>query len=105
MKIRILQDVIRELEKESHDLKESIYGVLERLERGENIPMPLCKPLFSIEKGLYELRFSDRAGEYRVFYYVKIGDAIYVIHAMKKKTQKLETRVVRLLRRRIRSVL
>lgn len=104
MEIRVFPVVAKELKKEPQELKESIYGVFERLERGENIPLPLCRPLFSLLKGLYELRFSYRAGEYRVFYYVKIGDAIYIIHAMKKKTQKLETRVIELLKKRIRSL-
>lgn len=104
MEVRILFPVVRDLEGGAHELKESIYGVLGRLESGEIPPMPLCRPLSSIYKGLYELRFSDRAGEYRVFYYIKVADAIYVIHAMRKKMQKLETRVVDLLRSRIRSI-
>lgn len=101
MEIRVFPVVARTLKKEPHELKESIYGVFERLQRGENIPMPLCRPLFSIVKGLYELRFSYSAGEYRVFYYIRIGEAIYVIHAMKKKTQKMETRTIDLLKTRI----
>lgn len=105
MDVKILHAVARELEKESRELKESIYGVFERLQRGEMIPMPLCRPLFSVEKGLYELRFSCRAGEYRVFYYVKVQDAIYVIHAMKKKTQRIEKKIVSLLKTRIRGLI
>ena len=105
MGIKVLSAVAKEIRDEPQELKESVFGVLERLEHGETIPMPLCGPLFSVAKGLYELRFSYVAGEYRVFYYVKIGDAIYVIHAMKKKTQKLECRVIELLQKRIGSLL
>lgn len=104
MEVRIFQAVARELEKEPQELKESVYGVLERLSRGEQIPMPLCRPLFSVERGLYELRFSHIAGEYRVFYYIKVKEAIYVIHAMKKKTQKIEQRTIELLKKKIRRV-
>lgn len=105
MQVRVLPIVARELENEPGTLKENIYGVLQRLERGEAIPTPLCKPLFSVERGLYELRFSYRAGEYRVFYYVKVRDAIYVIHAMHKKRQKMDRRTIDLLKARIRSIL
>lgn len=105
MQIKVLPVVVREVEKEPLTLKESIYGVLQQLEKGQAIPMPLCRPLFAIERGLYELRFSHRAGEYRVFYYIKIRDAIYVIHAMQKKRQKMDRRTIALLRSRIRSIL
>lgn len=105
MDVKVLPVVAKELKDESQSLKESIFGALERLQEGEIIPMPLCRPLFSVAKGLYELRFSDAAGECRVFYYIKISDAIYVIHAIRKKTQKLERRIIELLQKRIRSLL
>lgn len=105
MKVLTLRAVVRELEREPKELKESIYGALGRLERGERIPMPLCRPLSSVIKGLYELRFSYRAGEYRVFYYIKIRDAIYVIHAAQKKNQKMEDRLIELLKSRIRGII
>ncbi|MDO8527229.1 MAG: type II toxin-antitoxin system RelE/ParE family toxin [Deltaproteobacteria bacterium] len=104
MEIRILPQVARELADVPKNLNENIFGVLQRLEKGENIPMPLCRPLFGIEKGLYELRFSHQSGEWRVFYFIKVMDAIYVLHAMKKKTQKMDRRVLNLLRSRIRSL-
>lgn len=104
MKFQVLKTVVHELVRETQDLKESIYGVFEKLSRGEKIPMPLCRPVFSIEKGLYELRFSYQAGEYRVFYYIKRNEALYVIHAMQKKTQKIPARLIDLLKTRIRSL-
>lgn len=94
VEIRVFPVVARVLKKEHQELKESIYGALERLEKGENIPLPLCRPLFSYQ-----------AGEYRVFYYIKIGDAIYIIHAMKKKSERLERRTIDLLKQRIRRLI
>lgn len=105
MKVLVLPQAVREIEKESHELKQSVFGALERLNQGEKIQMPFCRSLPSIAKGLYELRFSDTTGELRVFYYIKIKDAIYVVHAMRKKTQKIEGRVVDLLKARIRSLI
>lgn len=104
MQLRILSQVVREMKGEPDELKQSVYGTLERVERGESIGMPLCRPLPSIARGLYELRFSYRSGEYRIFYYIKVKDAIYVVHAMRKKSEKIEKRTVDLLLARIRSV-
>lgn len=100
-----MPQVAREMEKEAKELKESIFGVLERLDCGEKIGMPLCRPLFGIAHGLYELRFSSRAGEYRLFYYIKTKEAIYVIHGMRKKAQKLDAKSISLLKSRMRSLL
>ena len=101
MELKILVQVIQEMRHEPPELKQSVYGVLERISRGESIGMPVCRPLSSISRGLYELRISYRAGEFRVFYYIKVKDAIYVIHAMRKKSQKIERRTVELLLSRI----
>jgi phage-related protein len=104
MELKILPQVAREIQDEPLELRQSIFGTLERVGRGESISMPLCRPLPSIARGLYELRFSCRAGEYRVFYYIKVKESIYVIHAMRKKSQKIERRTIDLLLSRIRSV-
>ena len=104
MELRLLPQVAREIKNETPELKQSVFGTLDRIGRGESIGMPLCRPLSSIAKGLYEIRLSHRAGEYRVFYYIKVHEAIYVIHAMRKKSQKLEQRTVSVLLSRIRSL-
>src|SRR5712692_5374965 len=45
------------------------------------------KPMPIIGQGTYELRFqTDDA--YRVFYIAKFQEAVYVLHAFQKKTQK-----------------
>ena len=51
--------------------------------------MSLSRNLSSIHKGLHELRFKDRTGAYRIFYFIKKADGIYFVHAFKKKTQEL----------------
>ncbi len=59
------------------------------LEQGKVLSMPLSRNLSSIFHGLHELRFKDRGGQVRFFYFIKKGDAIYLLHAMKKKTREL----------------
>lgn len=46
------------------------------------------KPMPTIGKGVWELRISDEAGQFRVIYIAKLKDAVYVLHCFKKKTQK-----------------
>lgn len=104
MKVIVLDSVVKEMKRESDELKQSVYGVLQRLEMGELIPLPLCRPLYAIAKGLHEIRLSDKVGEFRAFYYLKIGDATYVIHAMRKKTQKMEKKTIDLLKKRVGSL-
>ena len=42
----------------------------------------------SIGSGVKEIRITDSDGIYRVIYVAKFEEAIYVLHAFKKKTQK-----------------
>jgi len=54
-------------------------------EFGPRLPQPHAKRL---EENLYELRFETHAGQIRAFYCFD-GKRIILVHAMKKKTQKL----------------
>lgn len=45
-------------------------------------PMPLVGP------GAYEVRVREADGAWRTIYVAKFSDAIYVLHAFRKKTQK-----------------
>lgn len=47
------------------------------------------KPMPTVGAGVYEVRYRDaRNGAFRVVYVAKFSDAIYVLHAFQKKTQK-----------------
>ncbi|MFZ2237480.1 MAG: type II toxin-antitoxin system RelE/ParE family toxin [Dokdonella sp.] len=46
------------------------------------------KPMATIGPGVYEIRNRDESGAYRVIYVAKYVEAIYVLHAFKKTTQK-----------------
>lgn len=45
------------------------------------------KPLLTVGTGAYEIRIHV-LGEWRVVYVAKFDDAVYVLHAFQKKTQK-----------------
>src|SRR5690349_1427459 len=46
------------------------------------------KPMSSVGPGVREIRIRDEAGAFRVFYVANRGDALYVLHAFRKKTQR-----------------
>jgi phage-related protein len=104
MEIVLLKQAKRELKDAPKDVVIDVFALFEELMAGKSLGMPISRPLPSIARGLHELRLSGRSGEYRVFYYIRVGDAIYVVHATAKKTQSLDKKTVELLKTRIRSI-
>ena len=74
------------------------------LESGKILSMPLSRNLSSIKPGLHELRFRDKAGQVRVFYFLKRGEAIYFLHAFRKKTQDIPGKELDIILKRIREI-
>ena len=58
------------------------------------------KPIASIGVGAYEIRVREVAGAFRTMYVTKFADAIYVLHAFQKKSQKTAKSDLDLARRR-----
>jgi phage-related protein len=104
MKVVVISQAERELRKTPKDVLLDVYSLFDELEKGKHLRMPISRPLPGIGKGLHELRLSSKAGEYRVFYLIKIGTAIYVLHATTKKKQKIDQKTTDLLRKRIKDV-
>ncbi len=63
--------------------------------------MPISRTMPSLGKAVHELRLKDRSGQFRVIYFVKVGDAIYLVHAFKKKTQQTEQKDIKVSIQRI----
>jgi phage-related protein len=61
------------------------------------------KPVGSVGPGAKEIRIHV-LGEWRVIYVVKIRDAVYVLHAFQKKTQKTNQRDIDLARKRYKQI-
>jgi len=59
------------------------------------------KPITSIGPSVKEIRVRTQAGAWRVFYITKAGDAIYVLHAFAKKTQKTPKQDLDIARKRL----
>ena len=75
---------------------------LELLQEGEE-PDDF-KPMKSVGKGVQEIRIACDDGVFRVFYVVNRPEAIYVLHAFRKTTQKTEKRDLDLGRTRYKSL-
>lgn len=85
-------------------IKNDYLDALLLLEDGQTLSMPLSRNLSSIHKGLHELRFKDRTGAYRIFYFIKKADGIYFLHAFKKKTQGLPQKEIDVILKRLKEV-
>ena len=86
------------------DIRSDFFDAVLRLNQGEILSTPISKNLSNVRKGLHELRFRDRGGAYRVIYYIKKKDAIYVLHGFKKKTQKTPQKELRTALKRLKEV-
>jgi phage-related protein len=104
MKIVVLKNAQKELKSAPKEFLQDIFSLFADLSLGKRILMPLSRPLPSIFKGLHELRLSGKSGEFRVFYIIKPGDGIYIIHASSKKTESITSMTSSLLKARIKSI-
>ena len=64
------------------------------------------KPMPDVGSGVYEIRISTPPSkdQYRVFYIAKFEDAVYILHAFHKKTQKTRKEDIELATQRYRQI-
>ena len=63
------------------------------------------KPMPTIGRGVEEIRVSDPSGVFRVIYFARRVDAVYILHAFPKKTQTTAKKDVAIAKRRFRQML
>ena len=85
-------------------IKSDYFDAVALLENGKTLQMPLNKPLYSVYPGLQELRFKEPSGIFRFLYFIKKKDAIYMVHAFKKKRQELADKEKKLVIKRIKEI-
>jgi len=61
------------------------------------------KPMPTVGRGVREIRIHHE-GQYRVIYVAKFDDAVYVLHAFQKKTQKTRKQDIEIARRRFQEI-
>ena len=62
------------------------------------------KPVETVGQGVREIRIKCKDGAFRVFYVISRPEAIYVLHAFRKTTEKTERRDIDLARARFKSL-
>lgn len=63
---------------------------IDRVQRG--LDPDDWKPMKTIASGVREIRVRDASGAFRVIYVATLADAVYVLHAFQKKSQKTPRR-------------
>ena len=81
-----------------------VLVLLRRLENDETLTMPHCRSLAAMARGLYELRVGDRQGQVRIFYYTKLKQGLFLIHALRKKRRTIPDKDRLLIIRRIKEL-
>ena len=61
------------------------------------------KPMNNVGRGVREIRIHHE-GQFRVIYVAKFDDAVYVLHAFRKKTQKTRKQDIEIARRRFQEI-
>lgn len=82
-------------------VKREIGQQLDRVQHGYE-PID-WKPMPSIGKGVREIRIKEQ-GQYRVIYVAKFEDAVYVLHAFQKKTQKTRKQDIETAKRALKQI-
>ena len=105
MEVKVFEQVEKVLRNESREIRQDLQDILEKLEIGFNLGMPHVKSLSSIFPGLCEIRIKDRNGQFRVIYFLKRDEAIYLVHAFREKTQKLPIKEIKTILKRIKEII
>jgi phage-related protein len=90
---------------EEPGVRKEIGEAFRDLQKGINLGLPLSRPMPDLASGAHELRVRGKTTVIRVFYFVKLTEAIVVFHAFQKKTQKTPSRELAIGRQRLNEVL
>jgi phage-related protein len=100
--VRFHGDSLDRLRKFPEDARHQAGHELYQVQRGRE-PSNL-KPMPTIGIGVREIRIHDVSGTFRVFYIATLSDAVHVLHAFEKKTQKTARRDLELAAARLRQL-
>jgi len=63
------------------DVRRELGQAIFELQKGNQLSMPLAKPMPTVDKGIEELRVKDVSGAFRVFYFTRLVDRVLIFHA------------------------
>ena len=95
------RDTIRAFPREIRDrLGKALY----LLQVGEQLGMPLSRPMPSVTPGVSELRLRGVDGQFRVFYFTASPRGILVLHAFIKKTNQTPAGEMEVVKKRLKEL-
>ncbi len=91
----------KEIKKFPEQAKKEAGHQLMRIQRG--LEPSDWKQMSNIGQGVREIRIHH-GGQYRIIYVVRFKDAIHVLHAFQKKTQKTQAKDIEISRKRYKEI-
>jgi phage-related protein len=101
--VRFLGDSLQCVRDFPVDARQDAGYQLDKVQRG--LQPDDYKPMPTIGRGVEEIRIRDDAGSYRVIYTARLADAVVVLHAFQKKTQRTSRRDIELAKARFREMM
>lgn len=101
--VRFLGDSLQCLRDFPVDARHDAGYQLDKVQRG--LQPDDFKPMPAIGKGVEEIRIRHDSGIYRVVYTARLADAIFVLHAFPKKTQRTSKRDIEIAKARFREMM
>lgn len=101
--LRFLGDSLQRLRDFRADARQDAGYQLDRVQRG--LQPDDFKPMPTIGKGVEEIRIRDDSGIYRVIYTARFSNAVFVLHAFQKKTQRTSRSDIEIARARFREMM
>ena len=101
--ITFLGDSLEELRAFPQGARRAAGMQLDKVQRG--LMPDNWKPMKTIGAGVCEIRTKDESGIYRVIYIATFAEAVYVLHAFQKKTQKTAKSDLELARSRLKDLI
>jgi phage-related protein len=101
--VQFLGDSLQCLRDFPADARQDAGYQLDKVQRG--LQPDDFKPMPMIGKGVAEIRIRDDSGTYRVVYTARLADAVFVLHAFQKKTQRTSQRDIAIAKARFREMM
>jgi phage-related protein len=101
--VQFLGDSLQCLRDFPADARQDAGYQLDKVQRG--LQPDDFKPMPTIGKGVEEIRIRDDSGTYRVICTAKLADAVFVLHAFQKKTQRTSQRDIEIAKARFKEMI
>jgi phage-related protein len=88
--VSFLGDSLNAIRTFSEGARRQVGYQIDRVQRG--LDPDDWKPMKTIGSGVREIRVRDAAGAFRVIYIATLADAVYVLHAFQKRSQRTAKR-------------